>query len=60
MVIPKIVQDVLSQTQEKDTIEFGDPAELFEIFTDLEDKNLFLIQQLQESEETLEKRKHEF
>ena len=34
--------------------------QLLEIFEDLEEKNLFLIQQLQESEQTLDEKRHEY
>ena len=48
--IPSKLKDVIEESDEEYPIYFDDPEELIEIFSILEEKNLFLIQQGQEAE----------
>ena len=51
----KVTQDVVS-LQEPELF-FGDPQQLLDIFAELEEQNLSLIQNSQETEEALEEMK---
>ena len=57
--IPEQIIGLINEGEDED-FELDDLDEMAEIFLEMENKNLFIIQQLQETEATLEERKHEF
>lgn len=48
--IPSQLKDVIEESDDEYPLSFSNPDDLLEIFGTLEEKNLFLIQQRQESE----------
>ena len=55
----KRLQQILNESEDDYPFPFKNPDELLEIFTTLEDQNLFLIQRTQENEKILEDKKME-
>jgi len=57
---PRIEDEVVDLPDEEPPMYFTEPSQLMDIFTALEEQNLFLIQNSQETERTLEELQHEF
>lgn len=57
--IPKDLREVIEDSDNEYDLGFRDPEELMKIFTELEEKNLNLIEDCQEVEQQLEAKKHE-
>jgi hypothetical protein len=57
--IPLKLKEVIDDSDDDYPLYFKETEELLEMFATLEEKNLFLIQQGQESEQALEQKKHE-
>ncbi len=57
--IPKDLREVIEDSDNEYELYFRDPGQLMDIFSNLEEKNLFLIQQSQDAEQQLETKKHE-
>ena len=61
VTIPQHRRELIEESEEEGWDEgIRSADQLLEIFEDLEEKNLFLIQQLQESEQTLDEKRHEY
>ncbi len=60
MQIPKDLREVIEDSDNEYELFFENPDQLLDIFANLEEKNLFLIQQSQDAEQQLETKKHEF
>ena len=58
--IPAELRDVIEESDDEYPLHFEEPDQLIEMFSTLEEKNLFLIQQGQEAEQVLETKKHEY
>jgi hypothetical protein len=59
-VAPKLEDEVVELPEEEPPMYFTDPQQLMDIFAALEEQNLFLIQNSQETEHTLEELQHSF
>jgi hypothetical protein len=57
---PNFDNDTLTSSEEEMPMYFTEPARLLDLFTALEESNLFLIQNSQETEQALEELKQEF
>ncbi len=57
---PRLQDEVIELEDEEPPMYFTDPAQLMEIFASLEEQNLFLIQNSQETERSLEELRHSF
>lgn len=53
------LREILEDSEEEYNVPFADPQELIDIFSTLEEQNLFLIQQGQENEQQIEQKKIE-
>lgn len=60
MAIPKDLREVIEDSDDDYPLFFAEPDQLLEIFSTLEEQNLFLIQQSQEIEQQYEQKKHEY
>lgn len=58
--IKQELKDLIDENKFDYEIKFDTPSDLLKNFTSLEEKNLFLIQQTQEAEQSVEEKKHEF
>lgn len=58
--IPNKLKEVIEDSDDEYPLFFEDTEDLLEMFSILEEKNLFLIQQGQESEQALEAKKYEY
>lgn len=57
---PKLEDEVVDLPEEEPPMYFKEPQQLMDIFSALEEQNLFLIQNSQETERTLEELQHAF
>lgn len=57
---PKLEDEVCDLAEEEPPMYFTEPRQLMDIFSSLEEQNLFLIQNSQETEHTLEELRHAF
>jgi len=57
---PKLVDEELTDSDSEEPMYFKKPQQLLDIFTALEESNLFLIQNSQETEQALEELKQDF
>jgi hypothetical protein len=57
---PKFEDEIVDLPEEEVPMYFTDPVQLMDIFSALEEQNLFLIQNSQETEHTLEELQHAF
>ena len=57
--IPPELKEIIEDSDDELPLRFQTPAELMEIFTTLEDQNLFLIKRCQDSEQQLEEKKQQ-
>jgi hypothetical protein len=57
---PRLEDEVVDLPEEEPPMYFTEPQQLMDIFAALEEQNLFLIQNSQETEHTLEELQHEF
>ena len=57
---PKLEDEIVDIPDEEPPMYFSDPQQLMDIFAALEEQNLFLIQNSQETEHTLEELQHSF
>jgi len=55
--IPPELKEIIDDSDDDLPLRFNDPEELMEIFSTLEEKNLFLIKRCQDSEQQLESQK---
>ena len=58
--IPQHLQDLIDDSEDELELQFDKPEELYEIFTNYEEQNLFLIQNTQETDHSLELLRKEF
>ena len=54
------MREVIEDSGDEFEIPFKEPEQLMEIFSTLEEQNLFLIQQSQETEQQVEQKEHEY
>ena len=57
---PKLEDEIVPPIEEEPPMYFNEPHQLMDIFASLEEQNLFLIQNSQETERTLEELQHTF
>lgn len=57
---PKLEDEELTDSESEEPMYFKEPQQLLDIFTSLEENNLFLIQNAQETEQTLEELKQDY
>jgi len=57
--IPAALKEIIDDSDEDDQLRFTDHNDLMNIFTTLEEKNLFLIKRCQDSEQQLEEKKQQ-
>jgi hypothetical protein len=57
---PKLEDEICDLAEEEPPMYFTEPRQLMDIFSSLEEQNLFLIQNSQETEHTLEELRHAF
>ena len=57
---PRLEDEVVDLAEEEPPMYFTEPQQLMDIFAALEEQNLFLIQNSQETEHTLEELQHDF
>jgi hypothetical protein len=55
--IPPELKEIIDDSDDELPLRFDSPADLMEIFSVLEEKNLFLIKRCQDSEQQLEEKK---
>ena len=60
VAIPKDLREVIEDSDDEYALFFEQPDKLLEIFSNLEEQNLFLIQQSQEIEQQYETKKHDY
>ena len=54
------LQEILEDSEDEYPVPFADPSDLIDIFSMLEEQNLFLIQQGQDNEQQIEQKKDEY
>lgn len=57
--IPQELREIIEDSDDDLPLRFNDPSDLMEIFSVLEEKNLFLIKRCQDSEQQLEEKKQQ-